>query len=71
MNVLDLITALQAYPLHLPVMLTGYEGGITETILVRRVSVKRDVHTEDYYGEHEEDVHALTSHDEAVLLSRK
>lgn len=72
MKVKELIQELQKYDQEIPVMVDGYEGGITEKgVLVKLVSVNRNKNKEDYYGEHEEDDKAQTPHDEAVLISRE
>ena len=73
MKVKELIEKLQTLDQELPVMVDGYEGGITEkNVYIRVVSVtKNDNEGLNYYGEHEEDWIAKEPHDLALLISRK
>ena len=70
MTVIELIEKLRAYPADFPVMVDGYEGGITEIFSITLVSVNRNSNTEGCYGEHEKDVYPKEPHDLAVLLDR-
>ena len=75
MRVKDLILQLQAFgDYDLPVMVDGYEGGIIEHFILKKVSVNmfenRDM---AYYGEHEEDYWKdpnIPDHNVAILISR-
>lgn len=73
MNVRELRAALDEYPDDLPIAVDGYEGGFTENVHLRQVDVRPNVHTEWYYGEHEE-VNSDTppeGHRTLLLLARR
>ncbi len=53
MKVKDLIAALQAMDPEHMVVIPGYEGGVTELIGLKTVTIALNVHTEWYYGEHD------------------
>lgn len=53
-TVAELIEKLSEFPQHLPVTISGYEGGVTEVIYVHETKVIPDANPEGYYGEHEE-----------------
>lgn len=53
MKVKDLIASLQAMDPEHMVVIPGYEGGVTELIDLRTVTIALNVHTEWYYGEHD------------------
>ena len=74
MKVKDLIAALQARDPEHMVVIPGYEGGVTELIGLKTVTIALNVHTEWYYGEHDvllhEDGRPYREHEkaQAVLL---
>lgn len=53
MKVKELIAALQAMDPEHMVVTPGYEGGVTELLGLRTVTIALNVHTEWYYGEHD------------------
>lgn len=55
MTVQELINKLQQFDPTLPVVLSGYEGGVytLHGKLIRQVLVAEDVNSEWYYGPHE------------------
>jgi hypothetical protein len=55
MTIEQLIKILQQHDPKLPVLLSGYEGGVYEPHgkLIRQVLVAKDVNEEWYYGPHE------------------
>jgi len=48
-----LILELQKYDETLPVVVNGYEGGVTKNFTLLEVNINVDVHKEWYYGESE------------------
>mgnify|MGYP001557849411 CR=1 FL=1 len=72
MLVKDLITELQKVNPDYPVMINGYEGGVSEGFTLRIISVNRNKNTAWYYGEHDEDILAEEpGHDLSLLLEGK
>lgn len=55
MKVKDLITLLSQMPAEVDVVVKGYEGGVDDVVNMKLVKIKRDVHSEWYYGRHEID----------------
>lgn len=55
MNIGQLIEKLQAFPADLPVLVDGYEGGLTEAKDPVVKSVVFNCRESDYYGPHEEE----------------
>jgi len=53
MNVGELIEELRKYSAHTTVVVSGYEGGVTEELMVGATFIHRDANEGDYYGEHE------------------
>ena len=53
MKVKDLIAALQEMDPEHMVVTPGYEGGVTELLGLRTVTIALNVHTEWFYGEHD------------------
>jgi hypothetical protein len=53
MKVKELITQLQAFDPELMVVVSGYEGGVTETSQTELVTIALNVNTSWYYGAHE------------------
>ena len=55
MKVKDLSTLLSQMPADVDVVVKGYEGGVDDVLNVKLVKIKKDVHSEWYYGRHEID----------------
>ena len=55
MKVKDLLDLLSQMPADVNVVVKGYEGGADDVVNVKLVKIKKDVHTEWYYGRHEID----------------
>lgn len=55
MKVKDLLDLLSQMPADVNVVVKGYEGGADDIVNVKLVKIKKDVHTEWYYGRHEID----------------
>ena len=55
MKVKDLLDLLSQMPADVDVVVKGYEGGADDVVNVKLVKIKKDVHTEWYYGRHEID----------------
>lgn len=55
MKVKDLLDLLSQMPADVDVVVKGYEGGADDIVNVKLVKIKKDVHTEWYYGRHEID----------------
>lgn len=53
MTIEELIKELQQYDPKLPVLLSGYEGGVYLPNRMRKVNVALNVNKEWYYGPHE------------------
>ena len=53
MTIQELINQLQQYDPKLPVMLSGYEGGVYQANRVRQVVFAANVNDAWYYGPHE------------------
>ena len=53
MTIEELINQLKQYDPKLPVMLSGYEGGLYEANGTNKVTVAKGVNQEWYYGPHE------------------
>ena len=54
MTVKELIEKLEVFEKDLPVLLDGYEGGLSEICEAKEISVDFNKNKEDYYGPHEE-----------------
>jgi len=67
MKVIDLLTLLSEMPADADVVLKGYEGGVDDVLNVKLVKIKKDVHAEWYYGNHEIDEHGDI---QAVFIQR-
>jgi hypothetical protein len=72
MKVSDLVEKLKDVPGDLTVCVDGYEGGFTERITLKLMTVAVDVHVEEYYGEHDHPspLHVEAETKEVLLLSR-
>ena len=66
-TVKDLIEKLSSFPPNLPVFVEGYEGGFSDILVVKQVSIALNQHKEDWFGPHEEDP---DSKDCAVVILR-
>ena len=55
MKVKDLLAVLSQMPADVDVVIKGYEGGVDDVVNVKLVKIKKDVHSEWYYGRHEID----------------
>ena len=55
LNVGQVIDLLSGYPSDLPVVVDGYEDGMTEGLLIERIKVAPNVYSEWWNGEHEQD----------------
>jgi hypothetical protein len=55
MKVKDLLALLSQMPADADVVVKGYEGGVDDVVNVKLVKIKKDVHSEWYYGRHEID----------------
>ena len=55
MKVKDLLDLLSQMPADVNVVVKGYEGGADDVVNVKLVKIKKDVHTEWYYGRHKID----------------
>ena len=65
MTVKALIKRLQTLPKKMGVVTAGYEGGYSDIVDINKfVKIKRSVHKEWYYGQHDED----PSGDEYLVL---
>lgn len=53
MKVKDLLSLLSQMPADVGVVVKGYEGGVDDVVNVKLVKIKKDVHSEWYYGRHE------------------
>jgi hypothetical protein len=53
MKVKELVEKLLMFDQELDIVVTGYEGGVTEKVNVSEVNVMCDCYTSWYYGEHE------------------
>ena len=53
MKVKDLLAQLSQMPSDADVVVKGYEGGVDDVVNVKLVKIKKDVHSEWYYGRHE------------------
>lgn len=67
MTIKDLIEKLQALSPDTLVLIDGYEGGYSDIGNPRIISVRLNVHEEDYYGPHDIDDKADVK---ALLLPR-
>lgn len=74
MKVKELIETLLTYDQELDIVLTGYEGGVTETVKVSEEWISLNAHEEWYYGEHEieDDEHILKNYPskKVIYISR-
>lgn len=55
MNVKQLKELLTQYPDDMDVVVFGYEDGYNDISTVQQINLVRDIHHEDYYGQHDED----------------
>ena len=55
MKAKDLLALLSQMPADADVVVKGYEGGVDDVVNVKLVKIKKDVHSEWYYGRHEMD----------------
>lgn len=69
MKIRELINQLQKLDPELDVVLRGYEGGYYDKLSVTPITIVPDVHTEWYYGPHE-DADYFTP-DELISLCKK
>ncbi|MCL4823603.1 MAG: hypothetical protein KJZ57_05225 [Anaerolineales bacterium] len=53
MKAKELLEILSQIPEDVDVVVKGYEGGVDEVVNVKLVKIKKDVHSEWYYGRHE------------------
>lgn len=67
MTIKELKEKLKAYPDNFRVLVDGYEGGFSEISEVKITKVKLNVHTESYYGPHDDTENA----DIEVLVIRR
>lgn len=67
MTVNELIQILSQLPKDQKILVNGYEGGFCDISSVRPIKVKLNVHTETYYGPHDDVDGADT---EAFLITR-
>jgi len=55
MKAKDLLALLSQMPADADVVVKGYEGGVDDVVNVKLVKIKKDEHSEWYYGRHEID----------------
>lgn len=67
MTIKELKEKLNSYPDNLRVLVDGYEGGFSEISEVKKTKVRLNVHTESYYGPHDDTENADTE----VLIIRR
>ena len=68
MTIKELKEKINSYPDDLRVLVDGYEGGFSEISEVKKTKVKLNVHTESYYGPHEDTEDADT---EVIIVRRE
>lgn len=68
MKVSTLMALLASFDPELPVVVEGYEGGVTEEFTVKAVSLNRDIPHDEWTGEHQVEVFPQKPHDVAVLF---
>lgn len=69
MNVKQLIEKLSTYDPEMMVIVSGYEGGVTEVTEIDKRKIKLNVNTEWWYGKHEVTIKDTDSFDcEAIYI---
>lgn len=68
MTIKELKEKINSYPDDLRVLVDGYEGGFSEISEVKKTKVKLNIHTESYYGPHEDTEDADT---EVIIIRRE
>ena len=68
MTIKELKEKLNSYPDDCRVLVDGYEGGFSKISEVKKIKVKLNVHTESYYGPHDDTENADT---EVLVIRRK
>ena len=71
MKVKDLIEILSLCDQELDVVLSGYEGGLTDTVKVYGATVVCNVNKQWYHGEHEVDDDYYRENEDTASLPRK
>ena len=64
----ELIAALSAHPADMPVVVRGYELGYNDVLTVSTIPIKQNVHTEWYFGTHDEPGRGEMSDATVVLI---
>jgi hypothetical protein len=54
LTIKELKEKLSQYSDDLRILVDGYEGGFSEISAVKKIKVKLNVHSESYYGPHDE-----------------
>lgn len=67
MKIRELIEELKKEDPEKMVVIEGYEGGFTPPRVIRPIKLRLNVHSDWYYGPHEEDDHGEC---DALLLQR-
>jgi len=56
MKLKELLALLSKMPADADVVVKGYEEGVDDVVEVNLIQIRRDVHSEWYYGKHEVDM---------------
>jgi hypothetical protein len=67
-TIAELIEKLREFPQDARVIVNGYEGGYEDVTGVNAIPIKLNVHTEDYYGPHD-DPERGDADETAILIS--
>jgi hypothetical protein len=67
-TIAELIEKLREFPQDARVIVNGYEGGYEDVTGVNAIPIKLNVHTEDYYGPHDDPVRG-DADETAILIS--
>ena len=68
MTIKELKEVLKSFPDDLRVLVDGYEGGFSEISTVAIVKVELDIHSESFYGPHDDTEKANT---DVVVIRRE
>lgn len=67
MKIKDLIKKLREFDQELPVVISGYEGGVNDVSIIKETKIDLNVNSQWYYGDHEQNsdgkVKAVILHD--------
>ena len=64
----ELIAALSAHPANMRVVVSGYELGYNDVLVVSTIPLKLNVNTEWYFGKHDQPRRGETPDATAVLV---